>query len=721
MRSVLAKTALVGLVVLSACSDNPQAPSQPGEPQVYTGEAPLPAPGTCTTPAALTALANKFGGNADAIWLKLSLASLFKLKQAKIPQVQKIVLGIVDFLLKKKDKFPNQALLLQFINNLLCWAGLPPAGEDLGGVAVVTASETQETQATRTDGQAGLVIPPGAFNVPAGTPVLITMTLAPGGLLNTLLDQYPGVFNFQASAALDGTVVIGVCLTVDVPTDIFPRLRLGHDLEEGEFEITPAATPPSGLNCDSTPGAAPSFGLFGKLSSFLASVGRFFLPQTATATVLAGGGVGGSAGKLSPFGPVDPKLSATGGTGGSAGKLAPPALVLGNGGARPRVEVDCEAEAGTNVPEECRPQVTIMTAKYAAWLATPEPRGPQQGNLIPNVPVLFEVGTGAGPNPEDPPVVAGGAVGTDAGCPTSGNTVTINTNASGFARACWTLSSTPGFNKVWVTPNTENLPDDLDGVHFDPATITFFANGTADSFQDGFETESGWAATGFWHRTTLTNGESQFVNSAVTDMLVNLAPGDLSAGALPSPFEGSYVFWYGQDASGNYIGTRANSTPGSGGQSTSPNSGTLTSPVIVVPASGVLAFRTWFEIESVDAWGFDLMTVSVEPVSPAGPTVQIGSLNPETDYNGLPATPFSSGGFNTPPSWIISEADLSGYVGQSIRLKFTFNTGDALYNGFRGWIIDQVQVFSQPSALRAFGSRAAVGLNPPKVPGTRNP
>lgn len=701
MRRALTRMAFVGLIVLSACTDNQPNSGLPSEPSVG-GPQTVPAPGTCTSLTTLKNLAKTVfaSGNPNANSVIGKLDNLDKdIKKGKLADAQQKAIDIVAFILKKKGSFQPQSTLLDFINKILCYAGLPAGLSDLGGISVVTASETQTTETYRDDQQAGLVIPPGAFNAPAGTQILITMSPALGGLINTLLDQYPGVFNIQASAALDGTVIVGVCLTVDVAAVIFARLRLGHDLDLGDFEVTPDADPPPGLNCPT------SFSSTSRLPSWLAAIGNWLLPQPLSAAVLTGGGVGGSAGKLSPFGPVDPVLSATGGTGGTAGKLTPPALVLGPGGPRPNDELDCSFPVGTPVSEACRPQVTIMTAKYKAWLDGGQ-IGPKQGNLIPNVPVEFEVGSG------------GGLVGAEGACTPSASMVTINTNANGFARACWTLGPNAGEQKVWVTPDQGGLPAD---VTFEPATITFFATGTA-GFSDGFETESGWTATGFWHRSTLTDGESPFVNSAVTDGLVNLAPGDGSAGALPSPFDGSYVFWYGQDATGSYIGTRANSIVGSGGTSTSANSGTLTSPVIVVPSDGALEFRTWFEIESVDAPYFDLMTISIEQVTPAGPTVELGNLNSDTDFNGLAATPFSSGGYNTAPAWTIVSEDISAYSGQSIRLKFGFSTGDVLYNGFRGWIIDNVQVISQPSALRAsFGGKAAVGLNPPRSHQPRNP
>lgn len=47
-------------------------------------------------------------------------------------------------------------------------------------------------------------------------------------------------------------------------------------------------------------------------------------------------------------------------------------------------------------------------------------------------------------------------------------------------------------------------------------------------------------------------------------------------------------------------------------------------------------------------------------------------------------------------TWHETTADLSAYQGTSIRLRFHFDTGDAVRNGFRGWYIDDVRV-AEPS------------------------
>ncbi len=186
--------------------------------------------------------------------------------------------------------------------------------------------------------------------------------------------------------------------------------------------------------------------------------------------------------------------------------------------------------------------------------------------------------------------------------------------------------------------------------------------------------------------------------NAAAPTYVNLPPLDQSGGAIPAAYSGTHCFWYGQAASGNYLGVQLpGDMPLSGGTSTAAYSGSLTSPSIDLTAAEkpVLTFMTWFEIEgeNPNAEGYDLMTVEVSPDD--GATFEaIGTLNPYCD----PAVAdrhhlaYTSGGFNQPANWIMIAVNLSKYVRRAIRLRFTFDTRDPLYNGFRGWFIDDVVV-----------------------------
>ena len=313
------------------------------------------------------------------------------------------------------------------------------------------------------------------------------------------------------------------------------------------------------------------------------------------------------------------------------------------------------------------------------------------------------------------------------------------TGIDGKAHAAWTIRGTAGSNSLQASGRGIGGVDPNNGPRegidpFQPIQPAFPGGGasgpillqtgsqtfsaTGFAFIDGFELESGWTTTPFWNRSTLRNDGGPIHNAAFPTY-VDAAPGDASAGAFPSPFAGSFAFWYGNPAAGNYLGPQVEGdAAGSGGTSTAPNTGTLTSPQIVLPtATGmslILRFNTWWEIESVTPNNFDLMQVSIQDVGTSAIT-PLGVLNPSTNPPFLlKSTPFTSGGFNTPPVWVEVVQDVSSFRGKTIRLIYTFNTVDVLYNGFRGWIIDNVRLTAEapvtisswpmPSGVQALGN-----------------
>jgi hypothetical protein len=252
-------------------------------------------------------------------------------------------------------------------------------------------------------------------------------------------------------------------------------------------------------------------------------------------------------------------------------------------------------------------------------------------------------------------------------------------------------------------------PGVLDGaeVAVGSGTLSFSATGIQSGLTDGFEIPPDLtSATGQWHRAMLTG----LVNSAYSASLVTLGLGDTTAGRLPAPSAGAWALWFGSDGEGNYGGGQLSGGALSGGTSINPQSGTATSPEFFVPDAGTvtLAFRSWFEIESRNPSGFDLMRVGIQEVGSEAGAQQLIKLNPVTDPGGGAATPFTSGGFNMAPVWKdITDIDLSSYRGKRVVLVFTFDTGDRLYNGFRGWVVDDVTVRSVAGLA---GSRMAVPL-----------
>ncbi len=217
-------------------------------------------------------------------------------------------------------------------------------------------------------------------------------------------------------------------------------------------------------------------------------------------------------------------------------------------------------------------------------------------------------------------------------------------------------------------------------------------------FSETFESVTAWTPTGFWNRSTLTG-----IKNTAYPTYVSLAPDDASGGALPAPSQGSFAYWYGRQATGNFIGTQVTGDPPkSGGTSTGPNTGDLVSPAFTIPQSAsqlLLAFDTWFEIESVDPNqdGYDIMTVYLRDAA-TGQDYLIRRLNPFVNPTiPGPAVPFTSGGFNVAPVW---RPDLTVFstptalLGHSVRLVFRFDTVDEEYNGFRGWIVDNLRLSS---------------------------
>lgn len=232
----------------------------------------------------------------------------------------------------------------------------------------------------------------------------------------------------------------------------------------------------------------------------------------------------------------------------------------------------------------------------------------------------------------------------------------------------------------------------------------------ATIFAEDFEGDvSDWTTTGFWHQVTnpqnipvLHSGPTtpEDPPNDINPDLVTLPDLDASGNAyLPSAHGGSSVMWYGVDDNGTFIDDPFDlsfQTAKNGGRSTAANSGTLDSPPIDLSAvsEATLSFWTWWEIEGVDVDQFDMMYVEVSTAGASGPFTNIGSLNPLNDVNNLPEQNYSSGGSNTPGVWVESVWDLTSYAGQTIVLRFRFDTRDALYNGFRGWLIDGLQVQS---------------------------
>lgn len=275
---------------------------------------------------------------------------------------------------------------------------------------------------------------------------------------------------------------------------------------------------------------------------------------------------------------------------------------------------------------------------------------------------------------------------------------TITARIPGYTSASTTIKVTNFVNLASV-----NLQLSDNFVNGDVIYSDDFENNTSSWSMnkiDGSNQNTNW----YLHSSSSIATSKAYINNHV-----KLAPNDLSTGKTPLPYSGSQCFAYGNgvlsdDAYGSFIDT--DSGPGNLDGGTGPkNKAELISPNIdLSSATGALylRFQTWWEIESVNPNnnGFDIMTISVS--TDDGTTWKdLARLNPLSD----PATtlnrapiPFGNTGFNAAPTWLLQEGisliDTEGHSvsGQNIRLKFTFDTVDGLYNGFRGWYIDDLEI-----------------------------
>ena len=147
-----------------------------------------------------------------------------------------------------------------------------------------------------------------------------------------------------------------------------------------------------------------------------------------------------------------------------------------------------------------------------------------------------------------------------------------------------------------------------------------------------------------------------------------------------------------------------------GGTSSSfSNAGSIVSPVIDLSSEGSplsLRFKTWWEIESVNPndQGFDLMLIEYA-VRNADATVwtPLAVLNPSVDpvdnLNREPI-PYSNSGYNQAPQWLAQEnIPIDDLAGSLVQLRFSFLTMDNLYNGFRGWLVDDVEIIREQGSF----------------------
>ena len=200
-----------------------------------------------------------------------------------------------------------------------------------------------------------------------------------------------------------------------------------------------------------------------------------------------------------------------------------------------------------------------------------------------------------------------------------------------------TPSPTPSGPTATPTMGPTETPYPTDTPFPTPVAVGFYNDG----FEDGFD---GWDWDGLWHPVS-TNLSSPYYTS-----YAEVAEGDVS-------------FWYGQNASGDY-------------DTGDTNSGSLTSPVVVIGEHSKLMFSSWEQTEGTRP-GLDKREIFIS-----------------IDY-GETWTPIWSSTKN-PSSYRTVVIDLSGYNGLPIQLQFKFDTVDDQFNNYRGWFIDDISIGLDP-------------------------
>lgn len=250
--------------------------------------------------------------------------------------------------------------------------------------------------------------------------------------------------------------------------------------------------------------------------------------------------------------------------------------------------------------------------------------------------------------------------------PTGWTCRVINDGGIAFPWTAWTnadwISVTPsggilpafGTTEVAIAlgPGVADLPADLylapfgfsnvvDGAGNTNLTAALFvteAGGLVETFESG---APDWMAEGLWHLA------------------------DTATSVCARAWSGTRAWWFGNEATCTYDTGDA-------------VRGALISPWFVVPSDGRLGFRSWEQTENAETT-YDRRTVSV--IANGGTTTNLLLVST-----------------NNASDWRLVSLDLSAYAGQTIRVRFAFDSVDPVFNGFEGWFIDNVLV-APPGAL----------------------
>jgi hypothetical protein len=207
----------------------------------------------------------------------------------------------------------------------------------------------------------------------------------------------------------------------------------------------------------------------------------------------------------------------------------------------------------------------------------------------------------------------------------------------------------------------------------------------------------------------VTNPTDIFVSN--TDW-ANTVWGEDNVSLLPdlNTTTNGYV-WFGDKDTGMFSDTGDNTSSGA-------VCGKAITPTIDLTnySFPVLTFDSWFEVESVDVAKYQYDQLDIGFIIPSsensgsktvtiynsnGDAVTVNTdtyypldkLNPdyEPDIQD-PKVPYSSAGVGVLPVWKKYTVPVDGLAGYKVKFVFNFHSNDSLFNGFRGWGVDNVQI-----------------------------
>lgn len=110
------------------------------------------------------------------------------------------------------------------------------------------------------------------------------------------------------------------------------------------------------------------------------------------------------------------------------------------------------------------------------------------------------------------------------------------------------------------------------------------------------------------------------------------------------------------------------------------NYGNLTSEPIDLTGYSSPTLSFWQDLRTENQAGVDLATLLVEDTAAPGTWIELGQwITTSTD------------------NWTKATVDIDAYGGQTIRLRFFFDTVDDINNHFRGWFLDRIYIFGYPA------------------------